>query len=100
MYKGNDSYGESMAITHVVSDSMEATNRAKTELRRVIMRLLFYCDRERSLGRSTDMDLARRGAEKLYSARRCQSTVNAYDGTLGDLPPHVLMRVFLKGQRA
>jgi hypothetical protein len=77
-----------MAITHVVSD---------TELRRVIMRLLFYCDRERSLGRSTEMDLARRGAEKLCSARRCQSTVNAYDGTLGHLPSHVLMGVFLKG---
>ena len=99
MYKGNNSYGESMAITHVVSYSMGATNRAKTELRRVITRLLFYCDRERSLGRSTDMDLAR-GAEKLCSTRRCQSTVDAYDGTLGDLPPHVLMGVFLKGQRA
>ena len=52
--KGKDSYVESIAIAQVISDSREGTNRAKKELRRVITKLLFYCDRETSLGRKED----------------------------------------------
>jgi hypothetical protein len=44
-----------MAVARVIFGSMEATNRVKTKVKRVITRLLFYCGREGWLGRKTTM---------------------------------------------
>ena len=75
-----------MAIAHVIFGSMEATNAAKTKVRRLITRLLFYCGREGWLGRKTAMCYQHNLAVAMHCSKEVQTLYgrNERTGSLVD----------------